>query len=127
MEPTTSTGTVVASVGLAGLLTAAFGNIAADVMMVVLASVAGSVINMSGKRTHTHLESLMFLGGAILTSLVLAWALASLLASISPSMASPYTPTIISFLIGANAKRLKKIAESATARLEQKFGGSHES
>lgn len=123
MEPTTSTGTAFASVGLAGLLTAAFGGVAADVMMVVLASVAGAFVGMSGARTRTPKEVAGFLVVALLTSLVLAWALAHAAASIHPALASPYTPTIIAFLISANASRLKKISDRAFDRIDEKLGG----
>lgn len=124
MEPTTSTATAAVSVGLAGLLTAAFGGVAADVMMVVLASVAGTFIGLSGSRTHSSAAAAKFLIGALLVSLTLAWALASVVSSLHPALASPYTPTIVAFLIGANAARLKKYADRISTRIDDKLGVS---
>jgi arginine exporter protein ArgO len=86
--------------------------------------VAGTFIGMAGSRTNTARTAAVFLLGALMTSLVLAWALASVVASVHPALASPYTPTIIAFLIGANASRLRKYAEQISSRIDEKLGVS---
>jgi hypothetical protein len=121
-EPVSTTTSAVTGVGLAALLTGAVGAVAADVMMVILASIAGVVIALSNKKTSSF-EAVKFFGGAVLTSLVLAWALAALLASLHSSMNSPYAPTIIAFLIGTQSHRLDKIAAKITGRIEKKIEG----
>jgi len=125
MEPATSTASATAaSVGLAALLAGAFGNVAADVMMVVLASIAGAYISLSGASTGGYWRPLQFMFGAVLTSLVLAWALAFVAGRLTPAFDSPYTPTVIAFLIGSNAKRLRKITGEVTERFEKGFRGT---
>jgi hypothetical protein len=121
-EPVIPTTTAVSGVGLAALLTGAVGAVAADVMMVVLASIAGVVIALSNRKTTTF-EALKFFGGAVLTSLVLAWGLASFLGGLHPSMSSHYAPTIIAFFIGTQSHRLSEIAAKITGRIEKKIEG----
>jgi hypothetical protein len=120
---TTTTTTAVTSVGLAALLTGAVGAVAADVMMVVLASIAGVVISLSAAQSVSPWKALSFFGGAALTSLTLAWALAALLGNLHPSMNSAYTPTIIAFVIGTQSHRLNEIAAKITGRFEKKIEG----
>ena len=121
-EPVSTTATAT-GVGLAALLAGAFGAVAADVMMVVLASIAGVVIALSGSKATTSLEAVKFFVGAVLTSLVLAWAVAELLGGLHPSMNSAYAPTIIAFLIGTQSHRLDKIVAKITGRIEKKIEG----
>lgn len=122
-EPLSTTTTAVTGVGLAALLTGAVGAVAADVMMVILGSIAGVVISLSGGKTTTTMEALRFFGGAVLTALTLAWALAALMGGLHPAMNSPYAPTIIAFLIGTQSHRLSEIAAKITGRIEKKIEG----
>ena len=122
-EPVSTTTTAVTTAGLAALLTGAIGAVAADVMMVVLASIAGVVISLSGSKTTTSLQALRFFLGAAMTSLTLAWALAALLGNLHPAMISAYTPTIVAFIIGTQSHRLNEIAAKITGRLESQIEG----
>jgi hypothetical protein len=123
MEPATPAATAAASVGLAARLAGAFGQVAADVMMVLLAAIAGTVIALSGGKSTTARQAVGFFFGAVCTSLVLSWALASLAAGMHPALASAYTPTIVAFLIGTQSKRLGVIADKITGRFEKKIEG----
>lgn len=122
IEPTTSaTATAAVSVGLAALLAGAVGDVAADVMMVFLAAIAGTVISISGGRSTNLIESIKFLFIATTTSLTLSWAIAAIISGLHPVLASAYTPTIISFLIGTQSMRLGVIASKVTGRIESKI------
>lgn len=124
IEPTTSaTATAAISVGLAALLAGAVGDVAADVMMVFLAAIAGTVISISGSRSTSLIESVKFLFIATATSLTLSWAVAAIISGVHPALASAYTPTIISFLIGTQSMRLGVIAAKVTGRIESKIEG----
>jgi hypothetical protein len=114
MAVETTTG-AVATAGLAALLAGAFGQVAADVMMVVLASISGAVIALSGNKSTGALQSLSFFLGAVFTSLTLAWALASLISGIHPMLESVYAPTIVAFLIGTQSTQLGAIAGKVVA------------
>ncbi len=119
---TTTTG-VVATAGLAALLAGAFGQVAADVMMVILGSISGTVIALSSGKASSPLRALTFFLGAVASSLTLAWALASLISGLHPALQSPYTPTLVAFLIGTQAMRLSEIATKISSKLEQKVEG----
>lgn len=131
MEPTTTTATAATaatSMGLAALLAGAFGQVAADVMMVFLAAIAGTVIALSGGKSASPMQSLRFLFGATATALTLSWAIASLVSGLHPALGSAYTPTIISFLIGTQSMRLGEvpaklgeIAAKLSGRIEKKI------
>lgn len=124
IEPTTpAAATAAASVGLAALLAGAVGQVAADVMMVFLAAIAGTVIALSGGRSTGAMESVKFLFMATATALSLSWAIAAMISGLHPALGSAYTPTIISFLIGTQSMRLGVIAAKVTGRIEEKLEG----
>ncbi len=121
MEPATPAATAAASVGLAALLAGAFGQVAADVMMVFLASIAGTVIALSGADSTSALQAVRFFFSAICTALTLSWAIASVVSGMHPSLASAYTPTIIAFVIGTQSTRLGEIMGKLTGFFEKKI------
>jgi hypothetical protein len=123
MEPTTPLATTAASVGLTALLAGAVGQVAADVMMVFLASMAGTFIAISASHSSTVRQRVGFFLGATSTALTLSWAIASLVASLHPALASAYTPTIIAFAIGTQSMRLGVIANKITGRVEKHIDG----
>lgn len=104
-----TTASTVATVGLAALLAAAVGDVAADVMMVVLASIAGVVIALSGQKSTPPGQAVKFFLGAALTSLVLAWSVSSILAKAYSGFESAYTPTILAFMVGTQAANLHEL------------------
>jgi hypothetical protein len=108
--------TAIAVVGITALLAGAIGQVAADVMMVIMASIAGCVITLSGNNETRLKQALLFFIGALLTSLVLAWSLTAVLGAFYPPLNSSYTPTIIAFVIGSQATRLHVIADRFTNR-----------
>lgn len=118
---TSSATAVTASAGLAALLAGAFGQIAADVMMVLLAAIAGTVIALSGTKSTTAKQAAVFFFSSVVTALTLSWALASLASGIHPVLSSAYTPTIVAFVIGTQSMRLGEIAAKVTGRFEKKL------
>lgn len=123
IEPATPAASAAATVGLAALLAGAFGQVAADVMMVFLASIAGTVIALSGGKSTTALQAVRFFFGATCTALTLSWAIASLVSGLHPALASAYTPTIVAFVIGSQSMRLGDIAAKISGRFEKKIEG----
>jgi hypothetical protein len=122
MEPATPAATTAVTVGLAALLAGAFGQVAAGVMMVLLAAIAGSVISLSEtKKSTTFRKAVGFFFGAIFTALVLSWAIAAMISAMHPALNTEYTPTIIAFAIGTQSQRLSYIAAKITGRIEKKI------
>ena len=122
-EPiSTTTGGVAASVGLMALLIGAFGPIAADVMMVVISALAGCFIALSALKGKTISQSIGFIVLGVSVSLVLSWALSSILVSWMPGMDGPYTPSVIAMLIGFSSNRLPKIFNALVDKAESKAG-----
>jgi hypothetical protein len=120
-EPLTTSTSAVATVGLAALLAGAFGQVAADVMMVVLASIAGVVIALSSGKPTTPWDALRFFFGALLASLTLSWAIAVAIGNLHPALQSAYTPTIVAFMIGSQSMRLSDIADKISRKAEKKI------
>ena len=109
-EPISTSATGAASVGLMALLVAAFGQLAAEVSMVVLAAFAGCVVNLSGAVTKTTLAVVVFILKGLLVSLTLAWAGAWAVEQVglqfNMHLASPYTPSIMAFVLAFSGDRL---------------------
>ena len=97
-EPVTTT-TAALSFGLTALLAGWIGQIEAEVMIVILSAIAGSMVALSSKR-KSFMESLRFIFLGVIVSTALAWAISSIIINNYPSMASPYLPTIVSFILG---------------------------
>lgn len=118
-EPTTST---AASVGLLALLIGAFGNVAASVMMVVIAAIAGCYLSISSLAISSVSQVLKYMTVSILVSLVLSWGGASLLIGFYPQADSPYTPSIIALMIGFLNNRFAPIINAILKSIGSKFG-----
>ena len=102
-EPVSTTVVASASlsVGLFALLAGRFGGVAADVMMVIMAAIAGCLISLTEKRNqHSFLGALRMLAMSVCMSLILSWALASVLANMWATMKSPYIPSLFALLLG---------------------------
>lgn len=126
MEPaSTSTGVafVPPSVGFMALLIGFFGQVGADVMMVVLASFIGCVISLSSSNKNTVFDALKYITIGVVTSLILAWALKGLIISWVPALDSPYLPSLIAMMIGFSSNRLPQIFEATTNKFESKIEG----
>lgn len=98
-EPVSTTATAAVSFGLTALLAGWMGEVAAEVMMVVLSAIAGSIMALSSKN-KTFFESFKFIFLGVLVATVLAWAISSMLTNQYPSIASPYLPTVVAFILG---------------------------
>lgn len=121
-EPLTTTSGAAAGVGLMALLVGAFGNVAADVMMVVLAALAGSLIALSSVRSPGALASLRFIFLGLSVSLLSSWALSGFISHLIPSLNSPYLPSLLAMLISFSTKRLPSFLERSVDALEKKLG-----
>ncbi len=123
MEPTSGT---VGAVGLTALLVGVFGPVGTDVMLVVISAIAGSAVSLSGQKTLKWTDVLKFMGIGLSVALILSWALSGLLISYVPSLAGPYTPSIIAMGIGFLADRLPTIFNAAYDKISAKLFGVKE-
>lgn len=121
-EPTTTTG-AAAYVGLAALLVGAFGPVAADVMMVVLAALAGCYVALSAVPYTSAWEVIRFMVMSVVFSLLLAWALTGVATSVVPSLTGPYTPSLIAMAIGFMSNRLPEMFNGIAKVVSKRFGG----
>ena len=121
-EPTTTTG-AAAYVGLAALLVGAFGPVAADVMMVVLAALAGCYVALSAVPFTSAWEVIKFMVLSVLVSLLLAWALTGLVTGMMPVLSGPYTPSLIAMAIGFVSNRLPEMFNRVLQVVTKRLGG----
>ena len=115
-EPVSTTVTAVASFGLTALLAGWLGEIGADVMMVILSAIAGSIMALSSKR-KTFFQSVTFIFLGVLTAGVLSWAISSAIVGQYPDLASPYLPTIVAFLLGFCVDKIPVIVDSTMNKI----------
>lgn len=111
VEPISTTPPGAAAVGLMALLVSAFGQLAADVTMVILAAFAGCVVALSGATTKTTWSAVRFILKGLLVSLTLAWAGAwaaeqAAVKLFGMDIASAYTPSLFAFILGFTGDRL---------------------
>ena len=99
IEPISGTATAAVSFGLTTLLAGWFGQVGAEVMMVVLSAIAGSMMALTEKK-KTFFESLQFIFLGVIVAGSLAWAISSMLVNQYPTLSSPYLPTIVAFILG---------------------------
>jgi hypothetical protein len=123
MEPLSGTTTAAASAGILALLIASFGPLGADVALVVLSALTGAIVSLTATKTLSFWQSFRFIIVGILVSLVLAWALSSLLISWVPALAGPYTPSMIAFILGFGSDKIPVIANSIISRIKGKISG----
>lgn len=116
------TTTSVISVGLTTLFIGWFGSAGAEVMMLILAAIAGCSIGLSGQNKN-YVESILFIIRGILLSVVLAKALSFTIVTWYPSVDSPFLPTIIAFLLGFSVDSIPMYIRGTLAFLVQKVKG----
>lgn len=122
-EPITTTTTgAVAAVGIMALLIGWMGSVGADVMMVVLASIAGTFVAISGmkERCWKVVSSMLVVG--IIISFVLAWSVAGIVSAYFPQTSGPYLPSTIALLLSFSSNRLPKILNALMDKAESKAG-----
>ncbi len=122
-EPASGT---AASVGLLALLVGAFGSVAADVMMVVLAAIAGCYVSLSSVKIDNVFQVIKYLLLSIIVSLVLSWVLAGMLEAFLSSYLngwhSPYTPSMLAMGIGFMNNRIAPVVNQVFGFLFGKIG-----
>ena len=118
-EPVSTTATVAVSFGLTALLTGWVGEVGAEVMMVILSAIAGSITSLSSKK-KTLVESFKFVFLGVLLATVLAWAISSMLTNQYPTLASPYLPTIVAFMLGFTVDKFPIIMEKVSEKIMNK-------
>lgn len=121
-EPISTTTTGAASVGFLALLIGAFGPVAADVMLVVISSLAGSFIALSGMKNQSVIKSIGFVLIGVTVSLVASWGAMSMVVSIIPQLNSPYTPAMIAMGISFMSNQMNDIFGALTAKFKSKAG-----
>lgn len=120
-EPISTTSATVV-VGVMALLIGWVGEVGADVMMVVLASIAGTFVALSGMRERCWRLATSMVVIGITLSFVLAWSLAGLVSSYVPQLSGPYLPSTIALLISFSSNRLSKILTALIDKAESKLG-----
>lgn len=110
------------SVGLTTLFIGWFGSAGAEVMMLILAAIAGCSIGLSGQNKN-YVESILFIVRGILLSVVLAKALSFTIVTWYPSVDSPFLPTVIAFLLGFSVDNIPMYIRGTLAFLVQKVKG----
>ena len=110
------------SVGLTTLFIGWFGSAGAEVMMLILAAIAGCSIGLSGQNKN-YVESILFIIRGILLSVVLAKALSFTIVTWYPSVDSPFLPTVIAFLLGFSVDSIPMYIRGTLTFLVQKVKG----
>lgn len=123
MAEPVSTGTASAAglTGVMGLLVYWLGPVGADVTMVFLSAICGTIIALSEFQT-TFFQALLLIFRGVLTALVLAWALSGAVAAWVPAFDGPYLPSVIALGIGFSANRYQAILGAVRRRVERKVG-----
>lgn len=121
MEPISGTTSAAATTGLLSLLIMAFGPVGAEVCMVILAAFAGSIVALTSTKRDGFWDTAWFIIVGIVVSLVLSWALTSLVIGWVPSLAGPYTTSIIAFCLGFGSDKLSPILDIIFKRINNKL------
>ena len=117
-EPVSTTAIAATQVGLAALLVGFFGQVGADVMMVILSAIAGCFIALSSDKPAKKIwQATFFIIKGVLLALVLAWAISSMAISFIPSLDTPYAPAIVAFVIGFSGDRLPTMITDLLKRI----------
>ena len=125
-EPVITTGAIGTattssfSVGLATIFVGWFGSAGAEVMMIILAAIAGCSIGLAGQN-KTYGESIIFIVRGILVSVVLAQVISIVTVSYIPSLQSPYLPSLVAFVLGFSVDRLPALLNIGVGALAEKF------
>ena len=110
------------SVGIATLFVGWFGSAGAEVMMIVLAAIAGCSIGLAGQN-KTYGESIIFIIRGILVSVVLAQVISMVTISYFPSLQSPYLPSLVAFVLGFSVDRLPSLMDTLVEFISDKVRG----
>jgi hypothetical protein len=125
-DPITAPATAAAAVstGFLALLIGWFGEIGADVMMVVLAALAGCYIALSSIHEKSVTRIALRLTMSLVLALIFSWALTSALSAVIPFLHTPYTSSMVALLIGyaTGSDRISKIVGGALSKVEEKTG-----
>jgi hypothetical protein len=121
---TPAAGAAAVSTGFLALLIGQFGEVGADVMMVVLAALAGCFIALSGIQEKSITRISMRLTLSLLLALIFSWAATSALSTVIPFLHTPYTASMVALLIGyaTGSDRISKIIGGALSKVEEKAG-----
>jgi hypothetical protein len=122
-EPISTTGvtTAATSLGLIALLTGWVGAVEADVIMVIFASLFGSMLSLSNGKQPLK-GSMITYSMNVGISIVGAWFLAGLIVDMSPSVSSIYLPSIIAFGLSFGSDRIAKLMNLGFDKAEEKAG-----
>jgi hypothetical protein len=123
-EPISTTGanTAAVSMGLIALLTGWLGQIGADVMLVILASIAGTSIALLNAPNHDSKKAVTMLVVGIIVSFSFAWFIASLLSDSVPVSSQVYLPSTIAFVLSFGSNRISEILNLVIDKLTEKLG-----
>jgi hypothetical protein len=121
---TPAAGAAAVSTGFLALLIGQFGEIGADVMMVILAALAGCFVALSSIHEKSTTRIAMRLSMSLLLSLIFSWAATSALSTVIPFLHTPYTASMVALLIGyaTGSDRISKIVGGALSKVEEKTG-----
>ena len=114
----TPTATAAVSFGLTALLAGWLGQVGAEVMIVFIAAIAGGMVSLSKKRLDFW-GSIRFISFGVIVAASLSWAISSAIVSKYPELASPYLPTIVSFLLGAFWDKLPLLFDIVVSKLKK--------
>jgi len=115
MEPASGSAGL-ATVGVLALLAAAFGQVAAEVTMVVLAAFTGCLVALSSSPKKSGFHTFTFILTGVLVALVSSWSITAVMVSQFPSLGTPYTPSLIAMLIGFSGDKLPKYFNKAIGK-----------
>ena len=119
IEPVSGAATAAVSFGLTTLLAGWLGQVGAEVMMVILSAIAGSMMALTEKK-KTFFESLKFIFLGVLVAGVLAWAISSMITNMYPTLSSPYLPTIVAFVLGFIVDKFPILLDSILQKIFNK-------
>jgi hypothetical protein len=122
VEPVTPAAGAVVTSGLMVLFVGWFGAVGADVLMVVLAALAGCSVALSAER-RSFVDSLRFIVVGVLVSLVTSWTVASGVAALIPAVSGPSLPSSIALVIGYAGKRIADVLAGLVTRAEKASTG----
>lgn len=129
-EPVTTTTTVaisssasgVLSVGLSTLFIGWFGQAGAEVMMIILAAIAGCSVGLSGQN-KSYTESIVFILRGVLVSVVLAKAISFGLVQYYPALDNQFLPSTVAFLLGFSVDKLPAYLTGVISFVTQRVRG----
>lgn len=131
IDPVSSSATTVAlnssasgviSVGLSTLFIGWFGQAGAEVMMIILAAIAGCSVGLSGQNKK-YIDSIIFVVRGVLVSVVLAKAISFGMVQMVPSLDSQFLPSVVAFLLGFSVDQLPEYIKDCRVWITNKVKG----